>query len=359
MSELTDNLLEVFERLLRRQRCPTRATQQFKTWKHNTHILPRLQMQLDTVREALNKFEPIVYDTQGVRDDGTDITVRFRTSNEGDEESELIGFQVKSYDDLCKRDYLRELKAQRYDSFNKVLGLRFYFIVICTDAEEHSEKVRSINAEFRSADKTKVIEPRFAYTFLSAPATTAEAFVKRAMQAEDIVFRNALDSLDELSPSAQALAVFLATKYVISGKRQFLDADVVGDNALRRVYDELREKLAELIEATLDKDEFGDSDVEDEGPGLGFSHEEPVIQLKDFEDQITEDLDALEGNILDRDISNMLVLRTEQLQALNAVIADALARYNYDQVERSGSRVNPYVATSSQGFRQAIDQTSV
>jgi len=339
MSEMTDNLLEVFERLLRRQRSPARATRQFRKWKHNDDILPRLQVQLDTVLVALNKFEPVVYDTQGMRDDGTDIAVRYRTSNQGDEERELIGFQVKSYDDLCKPDYMKDLKAQRDDSFRKVLGLSYYFIVICTDEKKHATKVRNINAEFRSANRTKVIEPRFAYTFLNSPATTAEAFVKRTMQAGDIVFRNALDSLDQSSPSAQALAVFLAVKFVLTGKREFLDTEIVSDTVLRRVYDELRAKQAQLIEGALDDNEVWnfdttDTDVDDEHDDFASHYEQPVMHLSEFESQITEDFELLEADIIDRDAtSNRLVLRTEQLRALNAVIADALARYEYTESE--------------------------
>ncbi len=339
MTELTKSLLEVFERLLRRQRSPITATRHFRDWKHDRDILPRLQDQLDAVLVALLKFEPVVYNTQGLHDDGTDIAVRYRTSDQGPEERELIGFQVKSYGDLSKPDYMKDLKAQAYDSLNKVHGLSYYFILLCTDAEEHAKKVQEINAAFRSAEHTKVIEPRFAYTFLKSPTTTAEAFVKRTMQADDIVFRKALDSLDQSSQSAQALAIFLAVKAVLTGRRVFSHTEVVGDAALRRVYDGLREKQARLLEGALDDNEVSevdddDAETEDEADLDYYDDAEDVIRVAEFEPQITEDFETLEADLIDRDGGpDTFTLKTDQLRALNAVITDALARYEYTESE--------------------------
>ena len=125
VTEMTQELLEFYERLLKRQRSPAAATRQFQHWKHDADLLPKLLVQLDAVLAALNKFEPIVYNTQGILDDGTDVAVRYRTSNQGDEERELIGFQVKSYGDLSKPDCMKDLKAQRDDTFRKVRGLSY------------------------------------------------------------------------------------------------------------------------------------------------------------------------------------------------------------------------------------------
>lgn len=337
VTEMTQELLEVYERLLKRQRSPAAATRQFQHWKHDADLLPKLLVQLDAVLAALNKFEPIVYNTQGILDDGTDVAVRYRTSNQGDEERELIGFQVKSYGDLSKPDCMKDLKAQHDDTFRKVRGLSYYFILLCTDAEKHAKKVQNIQAEFRSAERTKVIEPRLVYTFLNSPVTTAEALVKRIRQADDIVFRNALDSLDQSSPSSQALAIFLAVKAVLTGERQFSEADVLSASDLRRVYGELRDKQAQLIEGALDDNDvssgFELTEPEDEDD-YGFRDEEPVIRIAEFETQITEDLELLETDVIERDSdSNKLILKTEQLRALTAVITDALARYEYTESE--------------------------
>ncbi len=244
---------------------------------------------------------------------------------------------MKSYGDLSKPDYMKDLKAQRDDSFRKVHGLSYYFILLCTDGEEHARKIQNVQAEFRSADRTKVIEPRLAYTFLNSPVTTAEALVKRIRQADDVVFRNAMDSLDQTSPSAQALAIFLAVKGVLTGEREFPEDEILSNADLRRVYRELRDKQALLIEGALDDTddrsdfELNNTDSEYE---YGFENEEPVIRIAEFETQITEDLELLETDVIERDSdSNRLVLNTDHLRALNAVITDALARYEYTESE--------------------------
>jgi hypothetical protein len=292
---VSDSFLQSLELLLKRQRGPQSVTRQFRQLKHNDDILPKLQTQLETALEAHKKFEPIVYYTQGPRDDGIDIVIRCRTTNERDEERELIGFQVKSFGDLSKKDYMNLLKAQRDDSFRKVQGLSYYFILLCTDGIKHGEKVRSINAEFRSAARTKVIEPAYSYTFLNCPKTSVEAFIKRTIQAGDIVFRRALESLSQPTPSAQALAVFLSVKAVLLGDNEFTESQLLADAVLRSVYAELKNKQAWLLGAALeDTGQLEPGSENDEGElDEDDDDTESPIQLADFEAQITEDLSHL------------------------------------------------------------------
>lgn len=42
-------------------------------------------MQLEMLLEAYGKFEPIVYDTQGILDDGTDLVLRCRSETSAEE----------------------------------------------------------------------------------------------------------------------------------------------------------------------------------------------------------------------------------------------------------------------------------
>jgi hypothetical protein len=157
---MSETIEDSVRRLLRYQRAPDKATRTVRHWKHNADILPKLQGQLEMLLAAYGKFEPVVYDTQGIRDDGSDIVLRCRQTKE-DKAPELICFQVKSFDDLAKKTYMQELKAQRDDSFRKVMGMTYYFLMLCTDVQAHRDRVRLIAAEFRSADRTEVIEPAF------------------------------------------------------------------------------------------------------------------------------------------------------------------------------------------------------
>ena len=84
-------------------------------WQHNRDILPKLKQQLEATLDAYGKFRPIVYDTQGIRDDGVDIALGYHPEGSSDERK-IIGFQAKSFDDLKPGTYLQSLKAQQGQS---------------------------------------------------------------------------------------------------------------------------------------------------------------------------------------------------------------------------------------------------
>jgi hypothetical protein len=301
---MRESIQDSVTRLLRYQHAPEKATSLFRTLKHNADILPKLQAVLEMILQAYGKFEDVVYDVQGPRDDGSDVVLHCRAKDD-EAEPELISFQVKSFDDLAKKNYMQELKAQRDDSFRKVRGLRYYFLLVCTDSKAHRDRVRNIMAEFRSADRTEVIEPTFAYTFLNHPKTRVDAFIKRLMEADDFVFRRALESLDLSSPSARALAVFLSTKSVLTGLTQFNLDHLLTDASLRSIYKELQDQ---------DEDEW--------------------MPARDFEEQISADLDILENVLVERDsASDNVRLRADEMRPLNAVATDALVRYEYNGSE--------------------------
>lgn len=313
---MTETIGDAITRLIRYQRVRDSATSYFQSVKHNLDILPGLQRQLETVLTAYGKFQPIVYDTQGIRDDGSDIVLRYHASNTQAAPT-LLGFQVKSFDDLGKKTYLQELKAQRDDSFRKVVGLEQYYILLCTDAAVHREKIRSIAAEFRSATATVVVEPPYALTFLRHPRTRVEALVKRLHETDDIVFRTAMDSLEFSTPSAKALAIYLVIKSLTSGESEFAIRSLSETVVLRGIYEELREQQAQ--------ESKGDNYDE---------YDEDLVQLGEFDDQLAADLSDLETDVVDFQASGeTVVVRRERVISLTAVAADALARYEYNDAE--------------------------
>lgn len=230
---MPETILDSLTRLIRYQRSPDAFTSQFRSMKHNSDLLPKLQLQLETILAAHGKFRPIVYDTQGIKDDGSDLLLRTHPED-GVGKPDLICFQVKSFNDLAQKSYMQDLKAQRDDSFRKVIGMRQYFVMLCTDGSAHKDKVRTIMAEFRSAERTEVIEPAYAYTFLHHPKTRVDAFVKRTMEAGDLVFRQAYDSLPDSSPSARALAIFMIARTATSGVPQFSEGELLQEPVLLR-----------------------------------------------------------------------------------------------------------------------------
>jgi len=338
---MRETIQDSVTRLIRYQRAPATATGVFRRWKHNSDILPRLRNALEALLDAYGKFEPVVYDMQGILDDGSDVAIHCRPP-EGGGTPEIIGFQVKSFDDLAKKDYMRELKAQRDDSLRKVQGLSYYFMVLCTDAKTHRDRIRNIEAEFRSADRTEVIEPEFAYTFLNLPKTRIEAHVKRVMEADDIVFRRALASIELPFPFARALIVFFAIKLALTGATAYTLGELHGDESLRSIYKELSEQQAVLLEQSLERTEVPSLDIELREGSLAdedeYNDEEEYqpVKLVEFDEQIATDLDFIDTSFVELDAnSDVIRVLPEQMQPLLAVVTDALVRYEYNEAQLS------------------------
>jgi hypothetical protein len=334
---LRDSIQDTITRLIRFQRAPQAVAIAFRKLKHDADLLPRLQGQLETILDAYGKFHPIVYDTQGIRDDGSDVVLRIDGNDTQD--VELLGFQVKSFDDLEKDGYMQNLKAQALESLNNIKGLGKYFIVLCTDPKAHKRTIRLVEAAFKTTDKTEVIEPEFAYTFLFMPKTRIEAIVMRTMEADDYVFKEALTSLDFETPTAKALAVFLSVHFVTTGNPHITFAELIKDKALRTMYEELRGRQAEFIASTLretdeelegyeESEEYGQD--EDEADEEDDYNDEPV-ELEDFEPQLVSDIALLEDAVLESDSSSeSYQILTSQMRPLCAVALDALVRYEYN-----------------------------
>lgn len=321
-------------RLLRYQRVPLAVTREFRSWKHNSDILPKLQLQLEMVLDAYGKFQPIVYDTQGINDDGVDIALPYWPEGSSDQRR-VIGFQAKSFDDLAKPDYLKSLKAQHDDAFRKVNGLSYYFVVICTDAKVHKDKIRQIESEYRSDSRTEIIEPHYAYTFLHHPKTRVEALIKRVFEAEDLVFKRALETLDQTSPTARALAIFLTVKYTLTGQVAYSSDALLGERTLRAVYDHVRNRQEELLDVAhqvaLERDV-----AREQGQGEeDWGDDEDPPQVAEFEQQIVEDIELLNNDVVEVDSSSSpdVKLRVDQQLPLIAIVADARARYDHTEQE--------------------------
>ncbi len=337
---MNDPILDSLIFLLRYRRAPIDATASFRGMKHNSDILPQLQTQLERVLDAHGRFREVIYDTQGIRDDGVDLAVRIPMAD-SDAIPKLIGFQVKSFDDLNKPGHMEKLKAQHSDATRKVQGLDYYIIMLCTDMKRDRDRVRSVMQEFRSTPSTEVIEPQFAYSFLSHPETRIDAIVKRLVESSDLVFRDALGEISAFDgPSARALQIYLIVEYVLKGQSEFSEDTLLGDEILERMYSELREKYAELLaeyaakEDAKAKDEDESEDYFDEGGSGDEDDDEEPEPILEFQDQLAADLDQIETGGVSRDSdSGTFHLQVDQLRASISVVADALARFEYSRTE--------------------------
>ena len=129
MNDLLDTALN---ELLRFRRSTIEDTKRFKEMKHNKHLCPKIKRKLTDFLEGSYRYHNVAYDVQGPRDRGKDVVLRY---GENEEASRYITIQIKSYDDLCKKDYLMNLKAQSLEVHTDYKDkLQHHFILICTEA---------------------------------------------------------------------------------------------------------------------------------------------------------------------------------------------------------------------------------
>jgi hypothetical protein len=237
---------------------------------------------------------------QGLRDDGTDIGIRQHDSS--GEYLSMIGFQIKSFDDLLEKDCMTTLKAQRDDSFRKIKGLEHYYIVLCTDQEANKKRIRLIEAEFRNADRTRIIEPAFAYTFLYLRQETIDAYIKRTLMQGDIVRKKAMSDLEFPSRFASALVIYLTIQYYIEIQGPVPLEILMGSTTLRSFHDFLIEKCT----------------TEDDDPELVWS----------FEDQVQRDLEFIQDQFVTMQ-EGLVSVRFDQVIPILALATEAIVRYEH------------------------------
>ena len=227
--------------------------------KHDKDLLPAFQRQLERVLDSYGKLSPITYDTEGFHDQGVDIAIR--RHNEKDEFDSLIGFQIKSTDDLLQRKWLRTLKSQHYES-SVIKGLQQYYIVVCVHEEGHKDRVRKIEGAFKNAPRTKVIEPSFADYFLSLSQERIDAYIRRTLAGGDVVLKKAFETVDFASRMTGALLVYLTVGFYIEPGGPVDLGAVMASDTLRAVHAELLRKAYANYDPKADRvivpDEFAE-----------------------------------------------------------------------------------------------------
>ena len=302
-------------------------TREFARLKHNKDLCPRYQLQLESILRALGRFAPVVYDTQGVFDQGADIVVRLRDERRLDHEPpELIGLQIKSYDDFRQGGVLKTLKAQRDDAFRKVHGMSRYYVVLCTDEEEHKDTIRNIEAEFKGADRTVVVEPSYALSFLKLSDRRIEGHVTRLAQTDDLVFKRALETVDLETPTAGLLALHLAA-LACEGLSETTAEELKNQSDLEAAYQsslDSRRAASEVLQKEIDHDD-------DEQRGRARLAE---TFFDSFDDALAYDLEVLEASLADLSSgTGVISIRRTEMLPLLALLTDAKVRYELEGPE--------------------------
>lgn len=137
-------------------------TKVFKKVKHNNDLVPRFKKNFEELAKLINPYYNDCYDIQGVTDDGVDVLLKYQT----DLDYHKIGFQIKSYDDIKNKDWLKTLKAQLFEA-QGIWKTEDLYIVFCTDSIEHKDKLRNAISEIQKSSDCQIhiVEPEKALTF--------------------------------------------------------------------------------------------------------------------------------------------------------------------------------------------------
>lgn len=332
----------VFE-LLQYERISAEKTSSFKDMYHNKDLCPGFRNKFEDVFSALQKYRKVSRDTQGFRDNGTDVLVK----DGGAEDKYCICIQIKSEKCLDDEDYLRDLKAQYQDTLEYYgeENIVDYYIVLCCDAVANINKIRSINGYWAKNKKVHIIEPEYAMMFLRLSLLQVDAVVKRKLGKEDIVIKEALGILHRLTPTERAIILYMLYERFYNGKSSVGLKELEQSSFLNVIYrtipdhkrdwfftdeDEQWEENGDESVFCADNDEDSDEELYD--PYIEDADEKSLN--RDFEARLMADLDWLDDNFISRGgLHNDYEIDFGGLDALILLMLDGKIRYEYEGTE--------------------------
>lgn len=219
---ITDPLspAQLLAELLANHRCADWQTKRFADLAHNADLCPAFQKQIDAILGSYMRIKTDVRDVQGLRDQGTDVMLRYEDENG---ETIRVGLQIKSYKEIDdwknKKDgggLIGTLKAQCADALHRGRVERWY-IVLCADAKLHANQVRTVSSEFESYNNVTVVLPQNAMAFLEMDGLELMVHVAHLLCAHDTVLTAAQESFGKISPFAAYLMIALTCRYFGDG----------------------------------------------------------------------------------------------------------------------------------------------
>jgi len=331
MDDLVDKALN---ELLRFRRSTIEATKGFKEMQHNDHLCPKTQSKLTDFLEGSHRYHNVVYDVQGPRDRGKDVVLRY---GENEETSRYITIQIKSYDDLCKKDYLRTLRAQSFEvQADYKDKLQHHFILICTDANKHEDKIRLICSDYSNLEWVTVIRPEYVWTFLRLTITRMDAIVQGVLRQDDVVYKKARTMVADQTPLDTA--VLLALLWLVRRHKTYSiqrdELRTIGflDDVIKYIPDYPRDSFFyEEEDDIYDDDEFGEYSLDK----YGFCEDSTGYKKEDLgrvrEERIAETIESLDGTALYLDnTSGCVNVDPKYVMPLEAIMVDTAIRYDCD-----------------------------
>ena len=314
MDEIPDYLKRIIFDLLHYRRATIKETEWFKAQRHNVDLCPLLEAQVEKVLTLFDRYHRTVHDIQGLRDRGVDVLLKYgRGTGEEVDRYNAIGFQVKSFPEIGIKGWLKDLKAQCLDASTR--GLVDYYVLFCTHAATHKDEVRDAVADLIPVPGVTPVGPEFAYTFLHLAEHDLAAYIKSKLSQDDAVFRAAVDSLAEFSPTEAAILIELLTQHLFDG------ATEVGISQLRG---------AAFVAETY----WNCPDIDRNfyfGGRRPFKRE---ILNRGVDERFREDFSFLEGGELEvSSWGEAIRVPFDEYRAIEAIMLDASVRYGYQGEE--------------------------
>lgn len=323
---MDDIVKKVIYEMLLFKRAPSESTRVFSKLMHNAHLCPRFQHQLELILGAHRKYQQITYDLQGFRDRGADVVVRQSL----DDGNNFICLQIKSENDLKDIDCMMRLKAQFFEAQGRYQNLLDYYIVLCCNvmeskvgkqkkrlliSKEKKNQIRDITSEFATTDNVYVIEPEFALTFLNLKSIQIDAAIKSKLGSDDVVFREALELVSNLSRTARALIYYLIWLKIYREKMEFAPEDIFEYPHIQNIYQQIPDE--DEREWFVADDDYSDA-FED-------------IRSQDVSMGITHDLEQLKDNFIEMNNAGNYVFDIRAVQPLALMMMDGNLRYGYEE----------------------------
>jgi hypothetical protein len=193
------NPFQLLEELLRFRRVSSDETSDLANYSHDD-LCRQIEENIHSLLDSFEKYKHIAYLVQGPRDQGVDVLLKGRRSEE--DRYTYVALQVKSYREVEDRDekLSQKLKAGLVDATSTYgEALDRYYILLFGDAKKHEKRISAITAEFTKQEKVRVIGPRDLLAFLRLPDATIGAVVDRHLGQEDYVKKCARKEVAEFA----------------------------------------------------------------------------------------------------------------------------------------------------------------
>jgi hypothetical protein len=313
-------LPKVIDEVLRFSEASPDLTRGFEKFEHNKDLCPQCERQLGRILNCFEKYEQIAYDIQGPRDQGTDVLVACDT-NAGDRRL-FVSLQIKSFRELESGDQINKLRLQYFDSQKAYHSqLAHFYILLCTNPKKHIAKIRAIKEQFRTFRDVTVIDPGYAYTFLSLSEQRLAIVVDSVLKRGDTVVQKANEAVTNLTATEIAVILAVANFRIVHGNSPTID-DLERDAFLTAVYDRIpgfpreyyfymEEREIEEFEDEEDRAYWKKEFTPPPTPVTGYTPERLAADLEQFE-------------LYKQEIS----IDDETLKPIQALLLDASVRYS-------------------------------